>query len=80
MARFVKLPNPRMITGIVGREIVKDPYFTLNKLYDTTLKELETLPKSYPYRTETERLTKERLLFELADTQILVYVSPLALD
>ena len=60
MVRSVRLPNPRMITGIVGREVVKDPYFSLTKLYKTTLDELETLPKSYPYRVETERLTKER--------------------
>ena len=60
MSRVVKLVNPRMITGIVGREIVKDPYFSLHKLYNTTLTELKTLPESYPYRKETERLTKER--------------------
>ena len=60
MSRRVKLPNPRLITGIVGRDVVKDPYFSLSRLYQTTLKELETLPKSYPYRIETERLTKER--------------------
>lgn len=60
MARSVKLPNPRMITGIVGREVVKDPHFSLNKLYKTTLDELKTLPESYPYRIETERMTKER--------------------
>ena len=62
MSRQVRLPNPRLITGIVGRDVVKDPYFSLNKLYQTTLTELETLPKSYPYRIETERLTKERYL------------------
>ena len=61
MSKTIRLANPRLITGIVGREIVKDPYFTLSKLYNTTLDELKTLPESYPYRVETERLTKERM-------------------
>ena len=56
----VRLPNPRLITGLTGLECVPDPHKTLSKLYTATMEDIKALPESYPYRIETERLTKER--------------------
>lgn len=50
----------RILTGLAGLPVHKEPHRELTKWYNRILTSLEELPKDSGYRVQTEKVVKER--------------------
>merc|ERR1711973_570425 len=51
----------KVITGLTGMNVAKNPTHTLGVLYSKNLRALAKMPLDYPYRKNTESLINERV-------------------
>merc|ERR1712037_933168 len=50
----------KVVTGLTGLNVAKNPTHTLGVLYSKNLRALAKMPVDYPYRKHTESLINER--------------------
>merc|ERR1711902_118265 len=51
----------KVVTGLTGMNVAKNPTHTLGVLYSKNLRALAKMPVDYPYRKHTESLINERV-------------------
>jgi len=51
----------RILTGLAGLPVSKNPVMELSRYYARILRKLESIPKDSAYRVSTEELIKERI-------------------